>query len=127
MLSQFRSHRKKTGGLYNKISKKKKAHIGRDFLPMKLGSDKQAKLRTHGGNSKAYLLAATTANVLDPATNTVKKAKIVTVKENPANPHFVRMNIVTKGAIVETELGLAKVTSRPGQHGMINAVLVKSK
>ena len=127
MLSQFRSNRKRTGGLYNKISKKKKSHIGRDFLPMKLSEEKRKKLRSHGGNSKATLLASTVVNVLDPSTNTVKKAKIITVKENAANPHFVRMNIVTKGAVIETDAGLAKVTSRPGQHGTINAVLVKQK
>ncbi len=125
MLSQFRSQRKRTGGLYHKISKKKKTHIGRDFLPMRLAEEKRAKLRSHGGHSKETLIAANTANVLDPQTHIVKKAKIITVKENPANPHFVRMNIVTKGAVVETELGLAKVTSRPGQHGTINAVLIK--
>lgn len=127
MLSQFRSQRKRTGGLYHKISKKKKTHIGRDFLPMRLAEEKRSKLRAHGGNSKATLIATTTANVLDPQTHTVKKAKIITVKENPANPHFVRMNIVTKGAVVETELGMARITSRPGQHGTINAVLIKGK
>ena len=127
MLSQFRSNRKRTGGLYNKISKKKKTHIGRDFLPMKLAEEKRTKLRSHGGNSKATLICSNVVNVLDPATNTVKKAKIITVKENAANPHFVRMNIVTKGAVIETDAGLARVTSRPGQHGTINAVLVKQK
>ncbi len=127
MLSQFRSQRKKTGGLYHKISKKKKRHIGRDFLPMRLAADRKAHLRTHGGRTKVALLATTTANVLDPETQSVKKAKIITVKENPANPHFVRMNIVTKGAVIETELGLAKVTSRPGQHGTINAILIRRK
>lgn len=125
MLSQFRSQRKRTGGLYHKISKKKKTHIGRDFLPMRLAEEKRSKLRSHGGNSKATLIATTIANVLDPQTHTVKKAKIITVKENPANPHFVRMNIVTKGAVVETELGMARITSRPGQHGTVNAVLLK--
>ena len=53
-----------------------------------------------------------------------KKVKVLTVKENPANRHFVRMNIITKGAIVETDDGLARVTSRPTRDGMVNAVLV---
>jgi small subunit ribosomal protein S8e len=47
------------------------------------------------------------------------------VVENPANPHYVRRNILTKGAIVETEFGKARIISRPGQHGVINGVLVK--
>ena len=67
------------------------------------------------------------ANVTDPKTGTTKKAKILTVKENPSNPHFVTRNIVTKSATVDTDLGLARVTSRPGQDGVVNAVLVQAK
>ena len=48
-----------------------------------------------------------------------------TVSENTADRHFVRHNIITKGAIVMTSKGKAKVTNRPGQEGIINAVLVK--
>ncbi|MCK5560714.1 MAG: 30S ribosomal protein S8e, partial [Thermoplasmata archaeon] len=44
--------------------------------------------------------------------------------ENSANPFYVRRNIINKGAIIDTELGNARVTSRPGQHGMINAILI---
>ena len=50
--------------------------------------------------------------------------KILDVIENPANPHYVRQNIVTRGAIIETDAGRARVTSRPGQHGVISAVLI---
>ena len=46
------------------------------------------------------------------------------VIENKANPNYVRRNIITKGAIVETSAGKAKVTSRPGQDGVINGVLI---
>ena len=46
------------------------------------------------------------------------------VVENKANKDFVRMNILTKGAIIETDLGKAKITSRPGQSGSINAILI---
>jgi small subunit ribosomal protein S8e len=45
--------------------------------------------------------------------------------ENPANPHYVRRNIITKGAVIKTELGNAKVTSRPGQDGVVNAALIE--
>jgi small subunit ribosomal protein S8e len=44
--------------------------------------------------------------------------------ENQANIHYVRRNIINKGAIIETNLGKARVTSRPGQTGTINAVLL---
>jgi small subunit ribosomal protein S8e len=50
---------------------------------------------------------------------------MLSVVENQANPHFVRRNIVTKGAVVETELGRVRITSRTGQDGVVNAVLIK--
>ena len=48
-----------------------------------------------------------------------------TVLDNSANSHFIRRNIVTKGAIVETELGQVRITSRPGQNGIVNGVLIE--
>ena len=128
MFSQFRSQRKKTGGLYNEIRKKKKRDLGSDFIPIHLKEKEKVKsVRMTGGDLKLRMLAASKANVLDPATGKSQVLKIITVKENPANPHFVRMNVITRGAVVETELGLAKITSRPGQHGVVNAVLVEKK
>jgi len=73
---------------------------------------------------KQRLLQIDKANVFD-SSGKAKVTKILSVKENSANPHFVRMGIVTKGAIIETDLGLAKVVSRPGQDGVVNAVLIK--
>jgi len=125
MITHGRSQRKPTGGLLNKNRKKMKRDIGRDFLPVKIGEPKKKIIKSYGGNHKIVAMSVQTANVTDPHTNTVKKSKIITVKENPANPHYVRMNIITKGAVIETEMGLARVTSRPGQHGIINAVLLK--
>lgn len=128
MFSQFRSQRKKTGGMYNEIRKKKKRDLGSDFIPVHLKEKEKVKsVRMTGGKEKLKMLQASKANVLDPSTGKSKVLKIITVKENPANPHFVRMNVITAGAVVETELGLAKVTSRPGQHGVVNAVLVGKK
>ena len=49
------------------------------------------------------------------------------VQENQANPHFVRRNTMTKGALIKTEIGTAKMINRPGQEGFINALLVKKK
>lgn len=125
MIKQFRAQRKSTGGLYHKLRKMKKRDLGRDFVPVHMATAKTKKVRTYGGSQKMAMLSADYANVLDQSTNTVKKAKIITVKENPANPHFVRMNVITKGAVIDTEAGLARVTSRPGQHGIVNAVLIK--
>jgi small subunit ribosomal protein S8e len=33
--------------------------------------------------------------------------------------------VLSKGAFVETELGIARIISRPGQNGTINAILTK--
>ena len=49
---------------------------------------------------------------------------VLGVIENSANPNYVRRNIITKGAIVETPEGNAKVTSRPGQDGVLNGILI---
>jgi small subunit ribosomal protein S8e len=62
---------------------------------------------------------------MDPENNVCKKVAISNVIGNDANKHYIRRNIITKGAIIETELGKAKVTSRPGQDGVVNAVLIK--
>ena len=53
------------------------------------------------------------------------KSKIIRVTKNPANKDYTRRGVVTKGSILETELGLAKVVSRPGQDGIVNAIIVK--
>jgi len=63
--------------------------------------------------------------VADPKTKKIRKLKIITVEKNPANPHYVRMNVITKGAIVKTEIGSVRVTSKPGQHGVVNGVLIE--
>ena len=65
-----------------------------------------------------------TINLIDPKTKKSSKIKIDKVLENPANRHFVRRNIITRGTVVETSKGKAKITSRPGQEGSINAVLI---
>ena len=125
MITHRRSRRKPTGGLLKPNRKKKKRDLGRDFLPMRIGAEKRKIIRVRGGNNKVVGLGAIWANIADPKSGKVMKTKILTVKENPANPHYVRMNVITKGTIIETEAGLAKVTSRPGQHCVVNAVLIQ--
>ena len=122
---RIQSGRKASGGKYHKSSKKCRHQRGRDFIPTELGKAKIIKLRTRGGNAKALLVKAETANVVTK--EGIKKVKITNVKENPANSQFTRRNIITKGAIIETELGKARVTSRPGQDGSVDAVLIGAK
>lgn len=68
---------------------------------------------------------ADSAVVTDKATGTTSKTKLLRVLRNPANVDYQRRGVITKGAIVETEAGQARVTSRPGQDGVINAILVE--
>jgi small subunit ribosomal protein S8e len=63
--------------------------------------------------------------VTDPKNGETKKVKIQTVEKNTANPNFVRRNLLTKGAVIKTEIGHARIMSRPGQDGVINAVLLE--
>ena len=70
------------------------------------------------------IISTELANVVNPKTKKSSRVKIQTVVENRANPFYVRRNIFNKGAIIETELGKAKITSRPGQHGVVNAILI---
>ena len=55
----------------------------------------------------------------------VKKSKILKVLENATNNDYKRRGIITKGAILETQEGKCKVVSKPGQNGIVNAVLLK--
>lgn len=122
--SQERSRRKVTGSRYVALRKKKSYEIGRDPTLTKLGEQKKKTIRTRAGDKKEVILTADTINVLDPKTKKSSKIKIQKVIENPANRHFVRRNILTKGTILETEKGKVKITSRPGQEGAINAIIV---
>ncbi len=124
-LWQGKSQRKPSGGRLRLARKKRRFEIGRDAEYTYMGETRLQKFRTRGGNSKVKMLKSQFANVVDPATNKMQKTKILTVKENSANPNYVQRNIINKGAIIQTELGLAKVTSRPGQDGAVNAVLMK--
>jgi small subunit ribosomal protein S8e len=125
-ITQFRSKKKSTGGLYREIRKKKKRDFGNDFIPIKIGERSTKEVRVLGGKRKQVLLQIDKANIFD-STGVAKVSKILSVKENMSNPNFVRMNIITKGAVIETELGLARVISRPGQDGVVNAVKIEKK
>ena len=98
--------------------------LGRPSSMTKLGELRKKQVSVKGGNTKVRLLAATTANLFDPKTKQCKQVALKVVAENPANRNFVRRNILTKGTIVETAQGKARITSRPGQDGVVNAVLL---
>ncbi|MFQ6051788.1 MAG: 30S ribosomal protein S8e [Candidatus Hydrothermarchaeota archaeon] len=119
-----RSLRKITGGRKRPHRKKRKFELGRPPAQTTIEKPRVKKIRTRGGNQKLRILSTDLVNVTNTKTGESKVVKLLKVLENPANPHFVTRNIVTKGAIVQTEIGKAKVTSRPGQHGVVNAILI---
>ena len=90
-----------------------------------VGEHRVIKKRVRGGNYKLVLKSTDYANVTDPETGNTKKVRIIRVVENKADRDYERRGVITKGAIIETELGLARVTSRPSQHGVVNALLIK--
>ncbi len=123
----LRSRRTSTGKRLRKIRKKRKMDKGSEFLETRIGKRNVKAKRSRGGNEKLKLLSVEKINVADPKTKKFKRVKILSVEKNPANPHFVRRNIITKGAIVRTEIGSVEVTSKPGQDGIVNGVLIEEK
>ncbi len=123
-LIQARSKRKASGGRYTATLPKRKHMIGRAPTLPKIGTTKRKLVRTKGGGVKVRLQSCTVANLIDPKTKKAQKATITDVLENPANRYYVRRDILTKGTIIETDKGKARVTSRPAQDGTVNAVLI---
>jgi small subunit ribosomal protein S8e len=124
-ISQLRSLRKPTGGRYKQKGRKKKAYeLGRQPSLTHIQKRRSSYIRTKGSNSKVRLFASDVVNLLDPKTKKYEKVKIKSVADNPANRHFIRRNIMTKGTVIETEKGKARITSRPGQDGTVNGVLI---
>lgn len=121
---QGKSKSKPSGGKLKASRSKKRYELGREPTFTRIGDEARKMLRVTGGNTKAVLMRAESANVYVPAEKVTKNVKIQTVKENPSNPHYVQRNILGKGTVILTELGEARVTSRPGQDGVVNAVLL---
>lgn len=122
---QAESVRKVTGGRRRPAQKKRRAEIGRAPADTHIGEDRRRIIRTFGGNRLVIALQATYANVTNTKNGETKKVKIETVEKNTANPNYVRRNLLTKGAVIKTELGSARISSRPGQDGIINALLLE--
>lgn len=125
MLWQGRSVRQVTGGRYKPAQGKRRREIGSAAADTHIGEDRHKIVRTFGGTHKVRAMRTLYAMVADRSTGSVKRAKIETVEENSANPNYVRRNLLTKGAIIRTDLGRARIMSRPGQDGVINAVIIE--
>lgn len=114
------STRKRTGGRLTPSRDRRKHEIGREPAETQVGEPRLRTIETRGNTEKVRALATNVANVASDG-ETVRTT-ITDVVENPANPNYVRRNIITKGAVIETEEGRARVTSRPGQTGQVDAV-----
>jgi small subunit ribosomal protein S8e len=121
---QGKSVRRSSGGRIKHSAGKRKHEMGRESTLTQLGETRQKQVSAFGGNSKTRLLKSAYVNVTNASTGNTIKADIETVELNAANRNYVRRNIITKGAVLQTTLGKAKVTNRPGQDGSINAILL---
>ncbi len=118
--------RKVSGGRRRSYRKKRLYEKGRDPTKTILGDFSNVVFRTRGGNRKARILKAKYASVSIPSKKTTQKVEITRVLSNPANTDYDRAEILTKGAIIQTLLGDARVVSRPSQDGLVNAILIGS-
>jgi small subunit ribosomal protein S8e len=102
---------------------KRRSEIGNYFSATRVAAENyNAPMRRRGGKNAVKLSHVAFANVLTK--DGYKKARIKSVLESRDNRNFARQAIITKGAIIETELGKAVVLNRPGREGSINARLV---
>ncbi|MCE7737493.1 MAG: 30S ribosomal protein S8e [Candidatus Heimdallarchaeota archaeon] len=124
---QGRSGRTISGGRLRQSSEKKKKELGRAPSETSIDDERKRIIRTHGGNRKIRLLRSNRVNVIDVSSGKASNAEIQDVDTNPASREYSRRRIITKGAILKTDLGLVKVTNRPGNEGQINGVLVKEE
>ncbi|HJX23049.1 MAG TPA: 30S ribosomal protein S8e [Candidatus Bathyarchaeia archaeon] len=118
--------RKRTGGRTRSHRRKRSYEIGSLPAETIIGETDLKVVRAMGGNVKYRLKTADQANVTDPATKKTTKVPILRFLRNPANIDYNRRGVITKGALIETELGEAEITSQPGVDGVLNAILRKA-
>jgi small subunit ribosomal protein S8e len=119
------SGRKFTGGRKVAMRGRRKFEIDRYPNEALLGENDLKKRRVRGKNNKTAVKFGAFVNLADPVSKKTTNSKILQVVKNPANKDYERRGVISKGALLETEFGIARVISRPGQDGCINAVLIK--
>ncbi len=115
---------KTTGGRRHPLRIRRKYET--DRYPNEAVNEVQVTItrRIRGKNKKTALKSIDFVNLATEGPK-VKKTKILKVLENATNNDYQRRGIITKGAILETQEGKCKVVSRPGQNGIVNAILLK--
>lgn len=124
---QRKSLRKASGGRKWPSQKKRKYEMGRESADTEIGEERRTEVSVRGSGKKTRLRSVNTLNITDPETGENMQSEIKSVLENPADPHLARRGIITKGAVIETGAGRVRVTSRPGQEGSLNGVLLEAK
>ncbi len=119
------SRRKTSGGRRVQARGKRKTEISSEKQFALVGEPKRKIYRKAGGNTMVRVMAENRVAIADPAKGTTKMGTIMSVVENESDPNYVRRNILVKGAIIETDKGRVRITSRPGKDGVINGVLVE--
>ena len=119
----MKAGRKSSGGRYKRPKKKKLTGRQSQARIVKIGKRKTKLLNGRGKTTKLVSFIDNIANVI--AKGKSKKSTIKNVIETPSNTFLARQNILIKGAIIETELGKAKITNRPSQEGNIQAILIE--
>jgi small subunit ribosomal protein S8e len=118
------SGRKSTGGRLVQARKKRAFEISTEKQFALIGDPKRKVYRKTGGNSMVRVMSADSVNI-SSSNGKTSIGKILTVIENESDPNYVRRNILVKGAVIETDKGNVKITSRPGKDGVINGVLIE--
>ena len=115
--------RKKTGGKKRAFRTHRVYEQGRQPVETLFGETKRKEVKGISRISKTKLVKADYVNVSYPKTGVTERLKILDVVRNPANADYNRRGVITKGTILRTEKGLAKIISRPGQEGSLSAIV----
>jgi len=119
--------KKETGGRKRAYRVKRNFEKGTFPAETTLGEPRRRTVRGHGGQTKVKLLKDKYVSVTDLKRGKTEKTEILRVISNKANLDYNRRGVITKGAEIETALGRARVTSRPGSDGVINAVIINKE
>ena len=114
---------KVTGGRRHPLRSRRKYEIDRFPNEALIGEQITITRKVRGKNVKTAIKTIDSVNLA--IDSKIKRVKIIKVLENSTNNDYQRRGIISKGAILETEEGKCRVISRPGQHGTVNAILVK--
>ena len=117
--------RKKTGGKKRAYRTKRIYEQGSQPVETLMGESRRKSVDGIASTQKVKLVKANYVNVSDPETGKTERLEILDVLSNPANADYNRRRVITRGTIIRTEKGNAKIVSRPGQEGSLSAVVIK--